>query len=176
MSWEAGQFCKALKGLEFITGTRNVHALGCFSQHGNIQKFLKWNSIDCVDIFFLLLLRPVHLLGRISMQHSQSCHNHTKHSVSHLIEKIMQLCHVSHQFIMTSKDNFEIQRSEHFFFSEGKNHPHGTSNASQRKNFPHFGVRNLLLLNLSSKLQAFQTNFTCAVKLSFFILWFPIQL
>lgn len=32
----------------------------------------------------------------------------------------MQLCHVSHQFIMTSKDNFEIQRSEHFFFQKVK--------------------------------------------------------
>lgn len=36
--------------------------------------------------------------------------------MSHLIEKNMQLCHLPLQFIMTSKDDFEIHRSDRFLF------------------------------------------------------------
>lgn len=61
---------------------------------------------------------------------------------------------------MTSKDDFEIHRSDQFLFQKVKI---TLMQYLTEEKLPLPGVRNVLLLNLSSELQAFQTNFTCAV-------------
>lgn len=58
--------------------------------------------------------------------------------MSHSIEKIMQLYHLSLQFLIASKDNFGIHRSGHFLFQRVK-----TTLTEQA--VPHRGKLSLLL-------------------------------
>lgn len=95
--------------------------------------------------------------------------------MSNFTENVMQFCHLSLQFIMTSKDNFEMHRSDQFLFQKVKITL--IEQAVPHRGKPSSFLRNFLLLHTSWAVSCRPFRWISLImflwsQTQLFILWF----